>query len=179
MLRCGNPSSRKEEVINKESEVRSQESGEKPRRRGFSPRWAAVLAAFASLGLAAPPPLESQNYQAHVAYLASPELKGRYTGSPELEKAATYIANQFKSFGLRPAGGKDYEQPFTVTIKAHLGGDNRLRIDDAGKKSELISGRDYVPSVFPLPANYRAAWFSRATVSLPRTCIMTTTPAWT
>ncbi|HEY6343427.1 MAG TPA: M28 family peptidase [Bryobacteraceae bacterium] len=135
-------------MINKESEVRSQKSEEKPRRRGFSLRCAALLTTLASLAFAAPPPLESQNYQAHVAYLASPELKGRYTGSPELEKAATYIANQFKSFGLRPAGGKDYEQPFTVTINAHLGGDNRLRMDDAGKKSELISGRDYVPFSF-------------------------------
>jgi hypothetical protein len=79
MLHRGNPASREKEVINKESEVRSQKSEEKPRRRGFSLRCAALLIAITSLALAAPPPLESQNYQAHVAYLASPELKGRYT----------------------------------------------------------------------------------------------------
>ena len=41
-------------------------------------------------------------YLAHIKYLASPELKGRATGSPELEKAAAYIAGQFQSFGLKP-----------------------------------------------------------------------------
>ena len=46
--------------------------------------------------------ISPQAYLAEVTYLASPELKGRATGSPELEKAATYIAGQFKSFGLKP-----------------------------------------------------------------------------
>jgi hypothetical protein len=38
----------------------------------------------------------------HVAYLASDELEGRDTPSAGLEMAATYIADQFKSFGLEP-----------------------------------------------------------------------------
>ena len=37
-----------------------------------------------------------------VRYLASPELKGRATGSPELEKAARFIEAKFQSFGLKP-----------------------------------------------------------------------------
>jgi hypothetical protein len=52
-------------------------------------------------------------YVDHVRYLASPELKGRATGTPELEKAANYIAAQFKSFGLKPIpGAPGYELPF-------------------------------------------------------------------
>lgn len=39
-----------------------------------------------------------------VAFLASDELKGRDTPSPGLERAAAYIANEFRSFGLHPAG---------------------------------------------------------------------------
>ena len=124
MLHSGNSSNRKKEVI------------------------LAGLAALAAIALAAPPLIESQNYLADVSYLASPALKGRYTGSPELETAAAYITNQFKAFGLKPADGKNYEQPFTVTINAHLGTDNHLRVDDGGKKSELVSGRDYVPFSF-------------------------------
>jgi hypothetical protein len=110
----------------------------------------AILAAVIATGaFAAPPPvIESRNYVSEVSYLASPALKGRYTGSPELETAAAYIANQFKSFGLKPADGKDFEQPFTVTINAHLGSDNHLRADDGGKKFDLVSGRDYVPFSF-------------------------------
>src|SRR5207247_8092821 len=57
--------------------------------------------AFAVLTLCAAE-ISPQAYLAHVRYLASPELKGRATGSPELEKAANYIASQFKSFGLKP-----------------------------------------------------------------------------
>ncbi len=85
----------------------------------------------------APAQISAQEYLAHIRYLASPELKGRATGSPELEKAASYITGQFKSFGLKPADGKNYELPFTVTINAHLGPDNHLSAEDAGVKSRV------------------------------------------
>src|SRR5277367_266262 len=65
-------------------------------------------------------------FLAHVRYLASPELKGRATGSPQLEKAASYIAGQFQMFGLKPLEGKDFEQAFPVTIGATLGPGNHL-----------------------------------------------------
>jgi aminopeptidase YwaD len=80
---------------------------------------ALVLALSAAAAFAAD--VNPQNYQADVNYLASPELKGRATGSPELEKAAAFIAGKFKSFGLKPA-----EQPFPVIIGAHLGPKNSL-----------------------------------------------------
>jgi hypothetical protein len=67
-----------------------------------------------------------QTYLAEVRYLASPELKGRATGSPELEKAADYIAGLFKSFGLQPADGKNFEEAFPVTLGAHLGPNGAL-----------------------------------------------------
>src|SRR6266446_2678378 len=70
--------------------------------------------------------INPQVYLDHVRYLASPELKGRATGSPELEKAATYIESQFKTIGLQPPDGKSFELPFPVTINAHLGPDNHL-----------------------------------------------------
>ena len=42
-------------------------------------------------------------YLDEVKYLASPALKGRATGSPELEKAAAFLARQYREFGVRPA----------------------------------------------------------------------------
>ena len=42
--------------------------------------------------------------QAHLNFLADDLLKGRDTGSPEYEIAARYVAAQFQSFGLEPAG---------------------------------------------------------------------------
>ena len=109
---------------------------------------AALFLAAAVMGLGAPPPISPQNYLADVTYLASPALKGRYTGSPELEIAASYLANQFKSFGIKPADGKDYLQPFNVTINARIGPDNQFRVESGGKKTQLAQGRDYVPISF-------------------------------
>jgi len=40
----------------------------------------------------------------HLSYLASDELKGRGVGTPEYDKAANYVANQFKENGLAPFG---------------------------------------------------------------------------
>jgi hypothetical protein len=96
----------------------------------------------------APAQISPRDYLAEVTYLASPELKGRATGSPELEKAGTYIAGLFKSFGLKPVSGTDYEQPFTVTVNSHLGPDNHLDAEDGGAKSVLAAKRDYVPYSF-------------------------------
>lgn len=92
--------------------------------------------------------VDPQAYKSDVQYLASPELKGRATGSPELETAANFIANQFKSFGLKPPDGKDYEQPFTVTVNARLGNGNRFVATDAGGRVQLNSGREFIPFSF-------------------------------
>jgi Zn-dependent M28 family amino/carboxypeptidase len=50
------------------------------------------------------PKFDPENIRAHVKYLASDKLEGRGTGQPGGELAADYIAGQFKSYGLKPAG---------------------------------------------------------------------------
>ena len=72
------------------------------------------------------PAFSADRYLTHIKYLASPELKGRGTGSPELEKAAQYIEAQFRSFGLKPVPGHGYEQDFQVTTNARMGPANAL-----------------------------------------------------
>jgi len=87
----------------------------------------AALAGFScALWAQAPATISPDAYLAHIKYLASPDLKGRATGSPELEKAAGYIASQFQSFGVKPVPGSGYEQAFTTTVGAHLGATNRF-----------------------------------------------------
>ena len=47
-------------------------------------------------------------------YLASDEMKGRQNGSPEMKEAARFIAENFKSSGLKPLPGMDsFFQPYT------------------------------------------------------------------
>ena len=48
--------------------------------------------------------ISAERLRAHVAYLASDELAGRRVGSEELNRAARYLAREFASFGLEPAG---------------------------------------------------------------------------
>ena len=50
------------------------------------------------------PPFSRARMMETVRYLASDELAGRGFGSPGLDKAAEYIAKQFKDAGLAPAG---------------------------------------------------------------------------
>jgi hypothetical protein len=64
---------------------------------------------FAALAAAQPRP-SVDALKADVSYLASDELEGRATPSPGLDKAAEYIAAQFKGIGLEPAGGDGYFQ---------------------------------------------------------------------
>jgi hypothetical protein len=50
--------------------------------------------------------------EAHLTFLAADEMRGRDTGSPEIDIAANYIAAQFKMLGLKPAPGLvNYFQP--------------------------------------------------------------------
>ena len=46
--------------------------------------------------------IESQIY-----FLASDELRGRETGSPEIDIAASYIANTLRKFNVKPIGEND------------------------------------------------------------------------
>lgn len=51
----------------------------------------------------------------HISYLASEELKGREAGTAEEAKAANYLANYFRDFGLEPAGNdQTFFQEFTI-----------------------------------------------------------------
>ena len=85
-------------------------------------------------------------YLAHVKYLASPQLKGRATGSPEIEKAAAYIAGQFRSFGLQPLDGKsaadakNFELAFPAELGAKLGPDNAFSYRDGKPRETLRRG---------------------------------------
>src|SRR5258705_136885 len=71
-------------------------------------------------------------YLKDVTYLASDEMKGRGDGSPELDRAADYIAEQFRLAGLSPAGeANSYFQGFEITTGAVLGAKNEFSINGA------------------------------------------------
>jgi len=48
-----------------------------------------------------------KDIQSHIYFLASDELRGRETGSPEIDIAAAYLANTLHRYGVKPAGDND------------------------------------------------------------------------
>lgn len=107
-----------------------------------------ILAGSALLCVAAKLEMAPGEYLDHIKYLASPELQGRGTGTPGLEKAAAYIAADFRSLHLRPIAGESYYQDFQVTTNAHLGSDNTFRFTEAGGAKNLEVQKDFIPFNF-------------------------------
>jgi membrane dipeptidase len=84
---------------------------------------------------------------AHVKFLASPELKGRKSGTPEYRRAAEYVAAEMAKAGLKPGGDNgtwfqevpfknwtDFEQPI------------RLEVVSPARRTYFAGrGRDFMP----------------------------------
>ena len=97
--------------------------------------------------------LSASRYFEHVRYLASDEMKGRGDGSPELNKASEYIAEQFRLWGLRPMGdGNSYFQTFEITVGAEIGPKTQLQLNGASLKIN----EDFVPVRFSSNADVDA-----------------------
>ncbi len=90
----------------------------------------------------------------HISFLASDNLKGRGTSSEEEQKAAKYIASQFKEYKLIPKGTDAYMQDFTfkknanphdtgtVNIKERKG-TNVIGYIDNGANKTIVIGAHY------------------------------------
>lgn len=107
-------------------------------------RLAPVLCA-ASAALYGASHLDPDEYLGYVKYLASEQMKGRASGSPELERAADYIAAKFRALGLQPIEGDSYFQSFDVTTSARLGTHNSMAYLEGHHKHGLKLQQDYIP----------------------------------
>jgi Zn-dependent M28 family amino/carboxypeptidase len=82
---------------------------------------------------------------AHVQYLADPSMKGRLTGSDEYLKAAAYVVDQFKSFGLTPAGvNGSYYQPVHFDVQRVIANKSSMSLVADGKTTPLVLGDDAI-----------------------------------
>ena len=107
-----------------------------------------VLALCGAAAFASSAAIDPAQYLDDIKFLASPQLRGRATGSPELEKAAHYIAAKFHAFGLRPIDGKSYFQAFQVTTNARLGAANQFAYTLDGRSVSLKFRDDFMPFNF-------------------------------
>jgi len=109
------------------------------RRRYLGPIFLCAFLAFSALASGTLPlsDLSAERYMQHVSFLASDELKGRGNGSKELERAAEYIAAQFRSYSLQPAGDNGtFFQKFEITVGAEFGSRNALQIAGVSKQRD-------------------------------------------
>ena len=103
-----------------------------------------ALSAAAILAAAGSP----ATYLEHVKILASDSMKGRGAGSPELERAAGYIAGELAPLGVQPAGDDGFFQAFTVTTGAEMGPDNALRVENNAGEQTIPVGEGWRPINF-------------------------------
>lgn len=87
--------------------------------------------------------IRATDIRAHLNFLAADSLLGRNTPSPELERAAEYIAGEFKKYGLQPVHGS-YFNPFQVGV-VQLGKDNALAVTANGREAVYTIKTDFMP----------------------------------
>ncbi|VAW88376.1 PDZ domain [hydrothermal vent metagenome] len=69
-----------------------------------------------------PPVFSEKRMMQDVSFLASEAMQGRGLGTPELDRAADYIANEFKKMGLQPGGDNNsFFQRWSEDVGAPLG----------------------------------------------------------
>lgn len=79
-----------------------------------------------------------------IAYLASDELGGRDTPSPGLELAAKYIADEFRGFGLSPAGDSGtFVRRYSWKRSTFIADRTSLAIDAGGNRTAFVHGSDF------------------------------------
>jgi hypothetical protein len=95
---------------------------------------------------AATPAIDADRLIGHIQFLASDELKGRAAGSPGLERAADYIAQQFKEIGLAPGGENGtWFEPFELVTGLAAGEGNSLVVSDKTQAVRFTLGSSYYP----------------------------------
>ena len=82
---------------------------------------------------------------AHVRYLADDSMRGRMTGSAEYLKAAAYVVDKFKSYGLQPAGvDGGFYQPVHFNVQRVLADKSSVSLIAGGKAEPLVLGTDAI-----------------------------------
>src|SRR5215813_1163783 len=82
---------------------------------------------------------------AHVQKLADPSMNGRLTGSEDYLRAAEYVVDQFKAYGLTPAGvDGGYYQPVHFDVQRVIASKSSMSLVVNGKVTPLVLGEDAI-----------------------------------
>jgi len=93
----------------------------------------------------------------HLRVLTASEMEGRAAGTPGGDRAAAYIAAEFRRLGLQPLGADgNYLQTFAITTGVRLGEGNRLALEFAGARKRYEVGTAFQPFGFSAEGSVRA-----------------------
>src|ERR1700745_3104683 len=86
---------------------------------------------------------QGKGWWAHVQKLADPSMNGRLTGSEDYLRAAAYVVDQFKAYGLTPAGvDGGYYQPVHFDVQRGIASKSSMNLVVDGKATPLALGED-------------------------------------
>ena len=71
-------------------------------------------------------------------------MEGRLTGSEGYQKAADYVAAEFKQYGLTPAGTNGYFQPVKFDVQRVLATESKVSLKNGSAEESLVLGRDLI-----------------------------------
>ena len=104
--------------------------------------------------------IQAEELSADLHFLAGDGMRGRLVGTPEIERAADFIAARFDSLGLEPAGeGGSFFQPFDLNWFS-LGDGNSLSLEGGGS-----DGRTRRPGDGYYPLNFSASAAARGEIA--------------
>ena len=81
---------------------------------------------------------------AHVQYLADDRLEGRLTGTEGYRKAAQYVADHFKEYGLEPGGTQGYFQPVKFDVQHVVASESKLALHDGTSDTPIHLGESAI-----------------------------------
>lgn len=119
------------------------------------------------------PAVTKAELEADIRFLASDELQGRSTGTPEGEKAAAWLADALSHAGIEPAGdaGTFLQAVPLHRMEAKSAPELRLRPASGGEAAPFVAavGRDYEAVSIPADLQDIEIVIAKAAADVPRT----------
>ena len=94
------------------------------------------------------PEITKTEIKAHIEFLSSDALEGRFTGSEGCREAADYIADEFDNYGLEPLFDGKFLQSFPFISGLELGNKNSLSLEINGNKLSLELEQNFITAPF-------------------------------
>ncbi len=120
---------------------------------------AALLGGLVAAGISAQQGTSEAGKQwfTHLQYLADDRLEGRLTGTAGYQKAAQYVADHFKQYGLEPAGTDGYFQPVKFDVQRVIASESKLTLKNDRSETAVHLGESaLLGSRLPQPKDVTA-----------------------